>query len=191
MSNPIVLILAPLTAKQAADWTDRFGRLVDEVSSAEAVIAGVDVWSRSGAFLADEVQDVFWHAMADWSLLNELSNDVKPDTANAVVMVTRKLAPMAVLLTGLGWDRARRLPGFAGLWLLGPEGVRTAASDVEQAFRQSPTDRSSIKDRMAQAALLGDQPDLDLDHLLDMVPNAFAYATERGLGMVSCTAVGG
>ena len=189
MSNPTAFMLAQLTAEQAARWALPFGRLLAEVADAEAVSEGMSAWSRSDAFLSDRVQSVFWQATSDWSLFADLSAELHRDAAGVELVVARKLAPMAVLLPGLGWNRTRRLPGVAGLWLLDPDHVRKVAGEVERVFALSPAERSAVLDRMAQALLLGDEPDLDLDHLLDMVPRAFATATECGMGMVSCTAV--
>ena len=184
-----MLMLAPLTAEQVARWAVPFGQLLAEVAESQEVADGMDVWSQSDAYLANQVQSMFWHATSDWSFLVELSGDADVDMPGGALLVVRKLAPMAVLLPSLGWDRARLLPGVAGLWLLDPAGVRAVASDVEQAFALSSTERVAVIDRMAQARLLGDEPTLDLDHLLEMVPSAFAAAAERDMGLVSCTAV--
>lgn len=184
-----MLMLAPLTAQQVATWAAPFGEMLAEVAEADGVAEGMDVWSQTDGFLSDRVQNMFWHAMADWSLLAEMSGSIDVDSSGSELLIVRKLAPMAVLLPSLGWERARLLPGVAGLWLLDSEGVRSVADNVEQAFTMSATERVAVIDRMAQALLLGDQPDLDLDHLLDIVPNSFASAAKRGTGMMSCTAV--
>ncbi len=189
MSNPTLLVLAPLTPEQAARWKPRFDALVGEVAAADAVTAGLQLWASSAeSFLSDIVQGVFWHAMAEWDFLADLTQEFAAASDAVEILVSRKLAPMAVLMTGLGWERARGLPGIAGLWLVDPHGARASAGNVEDAFTLTTSERGEVLRRMAQALALGDA-DIDLDGLLDMVPRTFTAAVAQGHGLVCCSGV--
>lgn len=189
MSNPSLWLLAPVTSAQVAEIAAPFERWTASVSTSAEVVEGLRVWSTEGDPMVSQVQDVFWRTMVDWPLALDLASQVDPEGDGVQILIARKLSPVAVLLSGLGWERAGRLPGVAGSWLLDPGEVRAAAEEFGRVFALSPGERSTVLDAMSQAAALGDQPDLDLDRLLDAVPFAVEAAVRDGVGLVSCTAV--
>ncbi len=103
------------------------------------------------------------------------------------VFITRRLCPLFVLLGGLGWERAQRVPGTAGLYLLDPATVTATLADVEAAFDLSGTERLEVLDLMQSLSQLGDCPELDVSELLDCVPRLHRAAAECGAGILSST----
>ncbi len=137
---------------------------------------------------------LFTVTQLDWDQVAEIIGGPEPPAHRAApedceVWVARRLSPVAVLLLGLGWERARLLPGVAGLYLLGADEARETLAGVETAFDLSIEEREDVLSRMALWREAGDEPDLELDRLLVAGPRLHRRAVARGLGILSCTTV--
>jgi hypothetical protein len=140
---------------------------------------------------AKAVFDLFWTAQINWSDANALLNglDLSEDEADHEVYVTRKLCPVAVLLTGLGYERSHRLPGTAGSYLLAADEVKAGLADVEELFDLTAAERETVLSTMGLWEQTGDAEKLDLETMLDTIPRLHRRAADQGTGILSLVTV--
>ncbi|MER7689923.1 hypothetical protein [Streptomyces sp. NPDC097610] len=94
----------------------------------------------------------------------------------------------AALMWGLGLDTALRLPGCCGQFLLDTTQVRAALPAAEQALVLSPPRRAHVAARIRLwLDEMADDPNHDIDELIDGPLRVLRYAARRGVGAVGLT----
>jgi hypothetical protein len=135
----------------------------------------------------EALQALFTVTEMDWSMVHDVFDDLADPGGrdHLSVAVTRKLNPAAVLLVGLGYDRARRLPGTWGSWLLDPVEARRWQPVIDEVFDLG-ADLAAVRERMAVWTATGDAGgDFDPFELLGVVPRIHRRAVAEGLGVAS------
>jgi hypothetical protein len=101
------------------------------------------------------------------------------------VAAMRKGDPVAALFYGLGFAAARTLPGRSGCFLLTPDEVRAAVPAASAILGMDARRRARVAARIrAWLEVSGDEPDLDVDELVDGMPRMLLRAADLGRGAV-------
>ncbi|KOV77890.1 hypothetical protein ADL02_26155 [Streptomyces sp. NRRL WC-3723] len=97
--------------------------------------------------------------------------------------VARKASPFSALAYALGPDAVLRLPGWFGDFLLDAAQVRAQLPAAEEALALTGTQRRDAVERIhAWMTGLGDDPDHDVDELLDGPLRVLRHAARTGQG---------
>ncbi|MCX4576482.1 hypothetical protein OHB41_25560 [Streptomyces sp. NBC_01571] len=94
----------------------------------------------------------------------------------------------AALMWGLGIDTTLRLPGCCGQFLLDAAQVRAVLPAAEQALVLHPSRRVDVATRIRLwLDEMADDPNLDVDELIDGPLRVLRYAARTGVGAVGLT----
>lgn len=145
-----------------ADGVARFADWVDRARNGEAEV--------------DEFQDHLLHAVP------------RQEGEGLFCAVVLRGDGAAALMWALGLDRALRLPGCGGQFLLDAAGVRAALPAAEQALVLHPPDRDRvIADLWLWLDETADAPNHDVDELIDGPLRVLRHAARTGVGAVGLT----
>ncbi|MFD9128198.1 hypothetical protein [Kitasatospora sp. NPDC059571] len=94
----------------------------------------------------------------------------------------------AALMWALGLDTTLRLPGCCGQFLFDASQARSALPAAEQALAMDPPRRAHVAARVRQwLDEMADDPNHDIDELIDGPLRVLRYAARKGVGAVGLT----
>ena len=129
------------------------------------------------AFSVPETESTTW----------DLSGE-RPDPCDGLFAAVRGVPVTSLLLMGLGPLRTGWLPGAFGVFALSADEMAEAADGIRHAHALSPADRAAALARMHDWLTLGEDHSVQVQHLLEGVPDVAASAIARSTGMISILA---
>ncbi|WP_339133762.1 hypothetical protein WJM95_31115 [Streptomyces sp. f51] len=161
----------PLEPAELLDGTPEPSRIDDIVRFADAVYR-----VRNDETEVDEFQDYLLHAVP------------QQESEGMFCSAVPRGDGAAALMWGLGRDTTLRIPGCCGQFLFDAAQVQAALPAAERALTFPPRRRAHVTARIRQwLDEMADDPNCDIDELIDGPLRVLRHAARTGVGAVGLT----
>ncbi|WP_282694456.1 hypothetical protein [Streptomyces sp. CC208A] len=162
----------PLAPEELLDGTSEQAARIDEIVRFADAVHRV----RNDETEVDEFQDYLLHAVPQQESKGMFCSAVPRGDGGAALM------------WGLGRDTALRIPGCCGEFLFDAAQVSAALPAAEQALLLPPPRRARVTARIRMwLDEMADDPNCDIDELIDGPLRVLRYAARTGVGAVGLT----